>query len=63
MDIEKLISFSIETISYGTDTTGTTGTDIVHFKWQYMARAGAGAKIRGKMEPEQKKNNFGSATL
>ena len=33
------------------------------FKWQYMARAGAGAKIRGKMEPEQKKNNFGSATL
>ena len=36
------------------------------FKWQYRVRAGAGAgaKIRGKVESELKPklNNFGSAT-
>ena len=35
------------------------------FKWQYRAGAGAGAKIKGKVEPElsPKLNNFGNATL
>ena len=35
------------------------------FKWQYMAGAGAGAKLRKKVEPElvQKINIFVSATL
>ena len=35
------------------------------FRWQHRAGAGAGAKIRGKVEPElePKINNFGSATL
>ena len=32
-----------------------------YIKWQYMARAGAGAEI--KVEPEPITNNFGSATL
>ena len=35
------------------------------FKWQYRTRAGAGAKITEKVEPElePKINSFGSATL
>ena len=39
--------------------------NVSFFKWQY--RAGAGAKIMGKVEPElelePKLNNFGSVTL
>ena len=35
----------------------------VLIKWQYMAGAGAGAKIMEKGGAEPKINNFGSATL
>ena len=42
-----------------------TGSATLIFEWQY--RAGAGAKIMGKVEPElelePKLNNFGSVTL
>ena len=33
------------------------------YKWDHRAGAGTGAKIRGKVEPEPKVNNFVSATL